>query len=390
MNNYTHSPLGWIDEQLDKLREEGLLRRLQTREHGQSAVIMIDGREMINFGSNDYLALASDPRLTEAVSAVLGEFGWGSGASPLVTGYSELHHRLENRLAEFEGTEAALVFTSGFAANTGAVAALVGVGDVVFTDRKNHASLIDGCRLSRADVRTYPHSDWQVLERLLAKTSQYGRRLIVTDGIFSMDGDLPPLTELGKLAERYNAMLLVDEAHATGVFGQKGRGVTEYFGLEDKVHVRVGTLSKAMGCVGGFVAGSRQLIEWLINRARPYIYSTAAPAVTAAAALAALDIVEHEPERRTQLLARSEKLRKELVNRGWSIGQSASQIIPIMVGEPSRAVKLSALLREQGLLVPAIRPPTVPEGEALLRISLTCKHTDEMVGKLLEVLGRKD
>lgn len=386
MNIYTHNPLGWIDEQLDNLRKDGLLRRLQTRQHMQAVEIAIEGSQMINFGSNDYLALAADKRLTDAVAATLAEYGWGSGASPLITGHSELHCRLENRLAEFEGTEAALVFTSGFAANTGAVAALVGVGDVVFTDRKNHASLIDGCRLSRADVRTYPHNDWQMLDRLLSKTSQYGRRLIVTDGVFSMDGDLPPLDELAKLAEKYDAMLLVDEAHATGVFGKQGRGVTEHFGLEDKVHVRVGTMSKAIGCIGGFVAGSRPLIEWLINRARPYIYSTAAPAVTAAAALAALDIVEHEPERRIQLLARSEKLRLALTNQGWHIGQSGSQIIPIIVGDPSRAVRISTKLREQGLLVPAIRPPTVPEGEALLRISLTCKHTDEMLDKLLEVL----
>jgi 8-amino-7-oxononanoate synthase len=386
MKNSTHHPLGWIDEQLGILQEQGLRRRLFAREGAQSATMVIEGQEAINFGSNDYLNLASDPRLTAAVEAALNKYGWGSGASPLISGYVELHRRLEQRLAEFEGTEAALVFTSGFAANTGAVAALAAVGDVVFTDRKNHASLIDGCRLSRADVRSYPHADWQMLERLLSKTSPYRRRLIVTDGLFSMDGDLAPLIELTDLAERYQAMLLVDEAHATGVFGRQGRGVSEHFGLEDRVHVRVGTLSKALGCVGGFVAGSRSLIEWLVNRARPYIFSTAAPAVTAAAALAALDIVESEPQRRGELLARADKLRTQLTDQGWNIGRSESQIIPIIVGEPSRAVGLSAALRKQGLFVPAIRPPTVPEGEACLRISLTCGHTEDMIAQLLEVL----
>jgi 8-amino-7-oxononanoate synthase len=384
--------MDWIDEQLGILQQRGLRRCLSTRTGAQSAVIVIEGQEAINFGSNDYLNLASDTRLTAAVAAALQEYGWGSGASPMVTGYAQAHRRLEQRLAQFEGTEAALVFTSGFAANTGTVAALAAVGDVVFTDRKNHASLIDGCRLSRADVRTYPHADWQTLERLLSKSSTerdlHGarRRLIVTDGVFSMDGDLAPLKELADLARRYQAMLLVDEAHATGVFGRQGRGVAEHFGLEDSVHVRVGTLSKALGCFGGFVAGSRSLIEWLVNRARPYVFSTAMPAANAAAAMAALDIVENEPRRRVELLARADGLRAQLAAQGWNIGRSASQIIPIIVGQPSRAVALSAALREKGLFVPAIRPPTVPEGEACLRISLTCGHTEDMIAKLLEVL----
>ncbi len=383
----THQPLDWIEEQIDILHEQGLHRRLSTRTGTQSVKIIFEGQEVINFGSNDYLALAADQRLTAAVAAALYNYGWGSGASPLLTGHAELHRVLEQRLAEFEGTEAALVFTSGYAANAGTVAALAAVGDVVFTDRKNHASLIDGCRLSHADVRVYPHADWQMLDRLLSKTANYRRRLIVSDGLFSMDGDLAPLGELAQLAERHGAMLLVDEAHATGVFGSQGRGVTEHLGLEDRVQVRVGTLSKALGCVGGFVAGSRVLIEWLVTRARPYIFSTAAPAVCAAAAMAALDIVKSEPRRGAELLARAAGLRNQLMAQGWNIGHSASQIIPIIVGQPSRAVALSDALREQGLYVPAIRPPTVPEGEACLRISLTWAHTDEMIAQLLETLA---
>jgi len=376
------SALSWIDVELVALEERHLRRRLLTREGRQSARLTIDGRELVNFGSNDYLALAADPRLGRAVSEALEREGWGSGASPLITGHALPHRQLEERLAAFEGTEAALLFPSGYAANVGAVAALVGPGDAVFTDRKNHASLLDGCRLSRADVRVYPHNDCRRLDALLARSASYRRRLIGTDSLFSMDGDLAPLGELAALAEQYGAMLLVDEAHATGVFGPHGRGAAEYLGVEDRVDVRVGTLSKALGCAGGFVAGSRSLIEWLVNRARPYVFSTAGPAALAAAAMAAMDIVVNEPERRRQLLVRAEGLRKELASMGWNVGASAGQIIPVIVGEADRAVRLSVRLRDEGFFVPAIRPPTVPEGEACLRISLTAGHTEEMIAAL--------
>jgi 8-amino-7-oxononanoate synthase len=386
MNLSTSRSLNWIDAELSALDEAGLRRHLSTRNGGQAGRITLDGRPLLNFGSNDYLALASDPRLAAAVVEAVGREGWGSGASPLITGHSQAHQQLEQRLAEFEGTEAALVFPSGFAANSGTIAALVGSGDVVFTDRKNHASLLDGCRLSRADVRVYPHNDWQRLDHLLSQTVKYRRRLIVTDSLFSMDGDLAPLEPLVEIAERYEAMLLIDEAHATGVFGRLGRGVAEHLGLEPRIAVRVGTLSKALGSIGGFVAGSRSLIEWLLNRARPYVFSTAPPGAMAAAALAALAIVDQEPQRRTALLTQAAELRRQLAEQGWNLGVSCSQIIPVVVGQPDRAVRLSAALGEQGLLVPAIRPPTVPEGEACLRISLTAGHTPEMIGRLAEAL----
>lgn len=379
-------PLSWIDRELDDLRQRGLYRQLRVRSGRQSVRVTIDAHERINFGSNDYLGLAGDPRLSAAVVAAVEQEGWGSGASPLVTGYSRIHQQLEQRLAEFEGAEAAMLFTSGFAANAGTIAALVGPGDTVFTDRKNHASLLDGCRLSRADVRAYPHNDVQRLSALLQRAGRTGRRLIVTDGLFSMDGDLAALPELAELAERHGAMLLVDEAHATGVFGQHGRGTAEHFGVEAQVPVRIGTLSKALGSVGGFVAGSRSLIDWLINRARPYVFSTAAPAAVAAAALAALEIVRQEPERRTALLARAGSLRGVLRERGWDISSSASQIIPVRIGQPERAVALAARLYERGLLVPAIRPPTVPEGESCLRISLNTRHSEEMIASLVSGL----
>ena len=383
---FTHATLAWIDEDLSALDRQGLRRHISCRGGAQSARLLLDGRELVNFGSNDYLGLASDPRLAAAaVEAAIRE-GWGSGASPLITGYAESHRRLEQRLAEFEGTESAVLFSSGFAANAGTIAALVGPGDLVFTDRKNHASLLDGCRLSRADVRTYAHGDWQQLGDVLSRSGTHRRRLIVSDSLFSMDGDLAPLAELVDLADRHGAMLMVDEAHATGVFGPQGRGVAEHLGLDQRIPIRVGTLSKAVGSLGGFVAGSRSLVEWLINRARPYVFSTAMPAPLAAAALAALEIIRDEPHRREGLLVRAAELRRVLAADDWNLGRSASQIIPLVVGQPDRAVRLSQALGDRGLLVPAIRPPTVPEGEACLRISLTHGHTPEMVGRLVEAL----
>lgn len=382
-----HRSLAWIEDELDALARQTLDRQVRVREGAQGPTITLAGRPMINFGSNDYLSLASDPRLTSAVTAALADEGWGSGASPLVTGFSRWHERLEERIARFEAAEAALVFPSGFAANSGTIAALVGPGDVVFTDRKNHASLLDGCRLSRADVRAYPHLDCTALEGLLTR-SQARRRLIVTDSLFSMDGDCAPLADLADLADRHGAMLMVDEAHATGVFGPRARGLCEAAGVEDRVAVRVGTLSKALGCVGGFVAGSKTLVRWLIHRARPYVFSTAAPGAVQAAACAALEIVEREPHRRESLLARAAELRQRLMEAGWDVGRSTSQIVPVIVREPQRAVALSQRLAERGVFAPAIRPPTVPPGEACLRISLTFGHTAPMIDRLLDALGR--
>lgn len=386
MNQEPPDRLAWIDREFAALDARGLRRRRAVRTGRQAARAVIDGRELVNFGSNDYLSLAADPRLAAAVADAARQEGWGSGASPLVTGYGQGHLRLEEQLAHFEGTRSALLFSSGFAANAGTIAALVAPGDVVFADRKNHASLFDGCRLSRADVRVYPHCDWQRLDGLLSKADNYRRRLIATDSLFSMDGDLAPLDKLAEVAQRHGAMLLVDEAHATGVFGPQGRGVAEQLGVEDRVDVRIGTLSKALGSLGGFVAGSRSLVEWLINRARPYIFSTAAPPAVAAAAAVAIAIVRREPDRRRRLLAHAEWLRGELCAQGWNVGGSASQIIPLVLRDPGRAMELAAALRDRGLFVPAIRPPTVPQGEACLRISLTSGHTEEMTGLLLEAL----
>ena len=382
----THNRLAWIDLELARLEDRGLRRKLAARVGGQSTRIVLNGRTLVNFGSNDYLNLAADPRLIRAAVDAVSQEGFGSGASPLISGHGQTHQLLEERLARFEGTEAALVFSSGFAANSGTIAALVSSGHVVFTDRKNHASLLDGCRLSRADVKVYPHGDLGRLDDLLGRHADRERRLIVTDSLFSMDGDLAPLAELTDLAERYKAILMIDEAHATGIFGRYGRGVAEYLNVGDRIDVKVGTLSKALGSVGGYVCGSRSLIDWLTNRARPYVFSTAGPAVASAAAAAALDIVRDEPHRRRELLSRAAQFRETLSNEGFDTGKSASQIIPVTVGDSRRAVELSAKLAAVGLFVPAIRPPTVPEGEACLRVSLTFGHTEEMIESLLKGL----
>jgi 8-amino-7-oxononanoate synthase len=354
------NPLEWIDDELSLLRREHLLRELP------------------------------DERLGRAAAEAIQVSGVGRGASPLVCGRSAIHEELEQRLAEFEGVEAALLFPSGFAANAGIVPALVDRGDAIYADAKNHASLIDGCRLSRAETQVYPHGDVDALEGLLAQSRGPRRRLIITDTLFSMDGDLAPLAPIAEAAAKYDAMLLVDEAHATGVFGAHGRGVAEALGVEYEGVIRVGTLSKALGAAGGFVAGSGSLVEWLANRARSYVFSTAQPASIAAAALAALDIVAEEPERRTKLLQTAESLRRRLQQQGWNTGRSASQIIPIVIGSPAETVRLSDWLRERGYWLPAIRPPSVPEGESLLRLSLTAAHTPEMLDGMLAALGNRE
>ncbi|MBA4104246.1 MAG: 8-amino-7-oxononanoate synthase [Pirellula sp.] len=381
-------PLDWINAELADLRQRDLLRVLPAPFDLQTATIEVTGRPLINFASNDYLGLAADPRLAAAAAEACRSTGVGRGASPLICGRSTIHAELERRLAEFEHAEAALVFPSGFAANAGVVPALADRGDAICADAKNHASLIDGCRLSRAETHVYLHNDAAHLAELLAAHAPAARRtLIVTDTLFSMDGDVAPLTEIAALARNYDAMLLVDEAHATGVFGPHGRGLAEAAGVEQEGLIRIGTLSKALGAAGGFVVGPQSLIDYLANRSRSYVFSTAQPASTAAAAIAALDIVVAEPGRRTQLLGAAANLRQRLRAAGWQTGASASQIIPIEVGAPAAALALSRRLREAGFWVPAIRPPSVPAGESLLRLSLTASHTPEMIDALLKELG---
>jgi 8-amino-7-oxononanoate synthase len=381
-------PLDWINAELNGLRQRDLLRELPAPFDLQTATIELAGQRLINFASNDYLGLAADPRLAAAAAEACRATGVGRGSSPLICGRSTVHVELERRMAEFEHAEAALLFPSGFAANAGVVPALADRGDVIFADAKNHASLIDGCRLSRAETHVYRHNDAGHLAELLAAHSKKARRsLIVTDTLFSMDGDVAPLAEIAALARRHNAMLLVDEAHATGVFGPAGRGLAEAACVEYDGLIRIGTLSKALGAAGGFVVGPRSLVDYLANRARSYVFSTAQPASTAAAAIVALYLVAAEPERGAQLLATACNLRERLQAAGWNTGDSASQIIPLHIGPAADALALSGRLRQAGFWFPAIRPPSVPAGESLLRLSLTVSHTAEMIDALLKELG---
>jgi len=371
-------PLAWIDDESEAWSRRGLARRLVVR----------DSRSLLNFASNDYLGLANDPRVVDAACSAARVHGWGSGASPLVSGWREPHEALSAALAEFERVEAVALFPSGFAANLGAIVALVGPGDAVYLDRLDHACLVDGARLSRAKLRVYPHNDANRLEAILVRDrGKFRRSLIATDGVFSMDGDLAPLADLADLAGRFGAMLLVDEAHGTGVFGAEGRGAAEWLGVEDRVDVKVGTLSKALGSLGGFVAGSRRLVNWLINRARPLIYSTSLPPSAAAAATQALEILQLEPWRRARLTTLAASLREALPTLGLPDAGPGGPIVPVVLGEPEAALDRAARLLERGCLVPAIRPPTVPEGTARLRISLTAAHTSEDLETLIAALG---
>jgi 8-amino-7-oxononanoate synthase len=378
----------WLDEELHELRRRGLIRTRRRLESGQGVEVRWRLRDCLNFSSNDYLAYAGDPRLARAAARAVHRFGCGAGASALVSGYHPPLRALERDLAEWQGVDAALVFASGFAANVAVVSTLAGKSDAVFSDAANHASLIDGCRLSRAAMHVYRHNDLDHLTELLSACGPPARRrLIVSDTLFSMDGDLAPLPELLSLAQRHDALLVLDDAHAVGVMGETGRGLTETLAGEaaDRI-VKLGTLSKALGCQGGFVCGSRQLIDYLVNRARPYIFSTALAPPLAAAARRAVALVGREPERRGHLLTLAERLRAGLKEIGRDMGASCSHIVSIVVGAPEAAVALSGKLAQKRLLVPAIRPPSVPEGTSRLRISLTAGHSEEDVSRLIEAL----
>jgi len=377
----------FIRQTLEDLRARGLYRRLMALGSPAGPRVRVGGRELLQFASNNYLGLANDPRVKEALARGIEKWGWGAGASRLVAGHTEAHETLEADLAAFKHTEAALVFPTGYQTNLGVIGSLVGRGDLVLSDRENHASIYDAVKLSGARLVRYAHADAGDAARLLAKHRDApGRRLIVTDTVFSMDGHLAPLRALALLAEREGAMLVLDEAHATGVLGPTGAGLAEEVGLESGNTASVGTLSKALGGIGGFVAASRAVCDLIVNRGRSFIYTTALPAAACEAARAALKIVRAEPERRRRVLALAERLRGALQEKGFDSGQSASQIVPVFVGAPERALALAAVLLERGIFCPAIRPPTVPPGTSRLRVSLTAEHTEEDVERLVSAL----
>ena len=366
-----------LAQELEKLTAQDLRRSLTTVEESlPGGRVRVDGQVLLNLSSNDYLGLSQEPRLIAAAREAAARWGVGAGASRLVVGHLALHEEVEARLAEFKGTEAAVIFSTGYMANLGTISALVGPGDTVFCDRLNHASIYDGIKLSGANLARFPHRDLDRLEALLQKADA-GRRLIVTDSVFSVDGDLASLKDLVELKDRYGACLMVDEAHATGVLGHRGAGLAAALGLTQRVEVHMGTLSKAMGSLGGFVAGDRRLIDFLHNRARSFIYSTALPPPVLGAIAAALDIVTQEPERRRYLLTEAERFRHTLTQAGFDILGSETQIVPVLAGDNARTLRLAARLRQRGVMAVALRPPTVPPGRSRVRFSLSAAHTSE-------------
>lgn len=369
---------------LARVRENGLYRVLRPIDGAQDSVVSLNGHDVLLFSSNNYLGLANHPALKRAAAEAIERFGCGSGASRLISGSMAVHHELEARLAALKKTEAALVFPTGYHANVGVLSALMGPGDTILSDSLNHASIIDGCRLSRAEVRVYPHGDIHALDGLLAACPPSGRRLIVTDTVFSMDGDLAPLAELAELARRYDVWLMVDEAHATGVFGPHGGGLVEQAGLVDRVDIHMGTLGKALGGIGAYVAGSRELIDWLVNRARSFIYTTGMPPAAAASALAALDLVEREPERRQRLWDNTRFLSDGLRGLGYRIGDSRSQILPVIIGDARQTMALAEATLRRGVFAHGIRPPTVPEGTSRIRVTPMATHTRAQLERTLD------
>jgi glycine C-acetyltransferase len=380
------NPLSYLHDQLDQWRREGTYQRLRVLESESAAESRFDGRQVINLASNNYLGLTTHPKLREAALAAVKKFGVGSGAVRTISGTMSLHMELEERIARFKNVEACVVFQSGFAANAGTVAAILGPEDHIVSDELNHASIIDGCRLSKAKIHVFPHKDVAAAENILAGlASDPGRKLLISDGVFSMDGDIGPLPGLVEAAEKHGAIMMVDDAHSSGVLGRNGRGTIDHFGLHGRVHVQVGTLSKAIGVLGGYVCGSRDLIEFLYHRARPFLFSTSHPPAVAAACIAAFDVLEQEPERIDCLWENTRNFKKGLTEAGFDTGMSETPITPVIVGEAALAHQLSRELFNEGVLATGIGFPTVPKGKARVRTIVTATHTRQELDRALEV-----
>jgi glycine C-acetyltransferase len=382
-------PLGYLSEQLENWRKAGTSQRLRELQSACDPVSRFDGRELINLASNNYLGLANHPKLIEASVNAAKKYGAGSAAVRTISGTMSIHLELERRIAAFKNVEACVVFQSGFTANAGTVSSVLTPQDHVISDELNHASIIDGCRLSRAKIHVFAHRNTAAAEEKLQSIADTpGRKLLITDGVFSMDGDIGPLPQLVKLAERYGAIMMVDDAHSSGVLGRNGRGTIDHFGLHGRVDIQVGTLSKAVGVLGGYVCGSRDLIDYLYHRARPFLFSTSHPPAVAAACLAAFDILEQEPERIDSLWSNTRYFQESLRSRGFNTGQSETPITPIMVGEAKAALEFSRRLFDEGLLATGIGFPTVPEGKARIRAIVTATHTREQLDQAIEILTR--
>jgi len=377
----------YISDELERIKKSGFYRELNIVESAQGTHLEIKGKTYLSFCSNNYLGLANNPLVIKAVKDAVGKYGWGAGASRLVSGNMRLHEVLEGEISRLKGKEASIVFPTGYMANIGTISSLVSKGDLVICDKLNHASIIDGCRLSEADFRVYPHCDMKKLENILKKGTKYSRKLIVTDTVFSMDGDIAPLPDIVGIARKYKAMVMADEAHGTGVFGKRGGGVVEHFNLSKKIDIVMGTLSKAVGSLGGYVSGDEDLINFLRNKARPFMYTTALPPAVCAASIAGINLIQENPSLRTSLWNNVRYLKKELDLLNFNLIPSESPIIPILIGDATKAVDVSKLLYKKGILIPAIRPPTVPARSSRLRMTVMSTHTRKDLERLLEVLS---
>ncbi|HSU18298.1 MAG TPA: glycine C-acetyltransferase [Acidobacteriaceae bacterium] len=384
--------LAHLTTQLDELRARGTYFRLRVLDDQQAAVCHYDGREVINLASNNYLGLCNDPRLSEASIAATNKYGVGSGAVRTIAGTMKIHMQLEEKIAAFKGVEACVVFQSGFTANAGTVSSILGKEDFIISDELNHASIIDGARLSRAKVKVFRHKDVAHCEELLKEVqNEPGRKLVITDGVFSMDGDIGPVDKLCDLCDRYGAIMMVDDAHASGVLGRNGRGSVDHFGCTQRVDVQVGTLSKAIGALGGYVCGSRDLIDYLYHRARPFLFSTSHPPSVAASCIAAFDILQNEPERIERLWSNTRYFQQQLRSAGFDIGgrntpATETPITPIILGEGRKTMEFSRALFDAGVMATGIAFPTVPEGKARIRCIMTSEHTREQIDRALDTL----
>jgi glycine C-acetyltransferase len=382
------NPLAYLDESLNDLQRQGLYRSLRVLDGEQAARTSIDHRQVVNLSSNNYLGLTTHPGLKARALEALQAFGVGTGSVRTIAGTMAIHMELERRLAVFKRTEAAVVFQSGFTANAGTVSSLLGREDVIVSDELNHASIIDGARLSRAAIKVFPHRNVSAAREVVAALPREQRKLLITDGVFSMDGDLGPLPELCDLADEYGCIMMVDDAHASGVFGRNGRGTVDHFGMHGRVDVQVGTLSKALGALGGYVAGSKSLVEFLYHRARPFLFSTSHPPSVAATCIAALDVLENEPQWMERLWANTRFFKGGLEALGFNIGISESPITPVIVGDGALAMTLSDNLFDSGVFAQGIGFPTVPQGKARVRTIVTATHTQDELQFALDAFGK--
>ena len=381
-------PLGYLTTELDALKQQGLYRTLRVLEGEQKPKTTFDHRQVVNLSSNNYLGLTTHPLLRERALEATRRLGVGSGSVRSIAGTMDVHMELERRLAVFKNTEAVVVFQSGFAANAGTVAAVLSKDDVVISDELNHASIIDGCRLSRAAIKVFPHKDAAAARRIVSELPASQRKLLITDGVFSMDGDLGALPALCDIAEEFGCIMMVDDAHASGVFGRNGRGTIDHFGMHGRVDIQVGTLSKAIGALGGYVAGSRALIEFLYHRARPFLFSTSHPPAVAAACIAALDVLEQEPQIIDRLWENTRFFKSGLQTHGFNTGLSESPITPVIVGDGALAMKLSDRLFQEGVFAQGIAFPTVARDKARVRTIVTATHTRDELQFALDVFGK--